>query len=31
MPDHFRVGLGVPTDLFEEGLVRLGAALDDLR
>jgi aspartate/methionine/tyrosine aminotransferase len=31
MPDHFRVGLGVPTDLLEEGLVRLGAALDDLR
>jgi len=31
MPDHFRVGLGVPTDLLEEGLVRLGTALDDLR
>jgi aspartate/methionine/tyrosine aminotransferase len=31
MPDHFRVGLGGPTDLLEEGLVRLGAALDDLR
>ena len=31
MPDHFRVGLGVPTDLLEEGLSRLGAALDDLR
>lgn len=31
MPDHFRVGLGVPTDLLEEGLDRLGAALGDLR
>ena len=31
MPDHFRVGLGIPTDLLEEGLVRLGSALDDLR
>lgn len=31
MSDHFRAGLGVPTDLLEEGLVRLGAALDDLR
>lgn len=30
MPDHFRVGLGCPTDLFEEGLRRLGQALDDL-
>jgi aspartate/methionine/tyrosine aminotransferase len=31
MPDHFRIGLGVPTDLLEQGLDRLGAALDDLR
>ncbi len=31
MPEHFRVGLGVPTDLLEEGLSRLGAALDELR
>ncbi|WP_028969443.1 pyridoxal phosphate-dependent aminotransferase [Sphingomonas sp. URHD0057] len=31
MPDHFRVGLGVPTDLLEGGLKRLGAALDDLQ
>ena len=31
MPDHFRVGFGYPTDLFAEGLNRLGAALDDLR
>jgi len=31
MPDHFRVGLGVPTDVLEQGLNRIGAALDDLR
>jgi len=31
MPDHFRVGLGCPIDLFEEGLSRLGQVLDDLR
>jgi aspartate/methionine/tyrosine aminotransferase len=30
MPDHFRVGFGVPLDDFEEALGRLGAALDDL-
>jgi hypothetical protein len=30
MPDHFRVGFGYPTELFEEGLKRLGAALDEL-
>lgn len=30
MPDHFRVGLGYPTNLLEEGLARLGAALNDL-
>jgi aspartate/methionine/tyrosine aminotransferase len=30
MPDRFRVGFGYPTDQFEEGLQRLGAALDDL-
>lgn len=30
MPEHFRVGLGCPTDLFEEGLNRLGQALDEL-
>ena len=29
MPDHFRVGFGWPTEQFEEGLQRLGAALDD--
>jgi aspartate/methionine/tyrosine aminotransferase len=28
--DHFRVGFGCPTDVFEEGLNRLAAALDDL-
>jgi aspartate/methionine/tyrosine aminotransferase len=31
MPDHFRVGLGLPTADFEEGLSRLGQALDDLK
>lgn len=30
MPDHFRVGLGCETELLEEGLSRLGAALDEL-
>lgn len=29
-PDHFRVGFGLPTDDFDEGLKRLGAALSDL-
>ena len=31
MPDHFRVGFGLPTGEFEEGLNRLGAALEELR
>ena len=31
MPDHFRIGFGLPTADFEEGLGRLGQALDDLR
>ena len=31
MPDHFRVGFGLPTSDFEEALDRLGSALDDLR
>ena len=31
MPDHFRVGFGCQSDLFEEGLDRLNSALDDLR
>jgi aspartate/methionine/tyrosine aminotransferase len=30
MPHHFRVGFGCPADLFEEGLNRLAAALDEL-
>ena len=29
MPEHFRIGLGCPTDVLEEGLKRLGAALDE--
>jgi hypothetical protein len=31
MPEHFRVGFGLPTADFEEALNRLGAALDDLQ
>ena len=31
MPDHFRVGLGLPTRDLEEGLNRLDQALDDLK
>jgi hypothetical protein len=30
-PEHFRVGFGYSTDVLEEGLRRLGAALDELR
>ncbi len=30
MPDHFRIGLGCPTAALEEGLQRLGSALDQL-
>ena len=29
MPDHFRIGLGVQPEIFQEGLRRLGCALDD--
>ena len=31
MPDHFRVGFGIPTDVFSEALQRLGRGLDDLK
>lgn len=31
MPDHFRVGFGLLTADFKEGLKRLGQALDDLK
>jgi aspartate/methionine/tyrosine aminotransferase len=31
MPDHFRLGIGGPTDMLEEALARLGAALDEMR
>ena len=31
MSEHFRIGFGMPTAEFEEGLSRLGAALDELR
>ena len=30
MPDHFRIGIGGETDMLEEGLRRLGLALDDM-
>jgi aspartate/methionine/tyrosine aminotransferase len=30
MNDHFRVGLGLPTEILEQGLERIGAALDEL-
>ncbi len=30
MPDHFRLGVGRPAEMLEEGLARLGAALDRL-
>jgi len=31
MSDHVRVGFGLPTVDFKEGLKRLGSALDDLK
>jgi aspartate/methionine/tyrosine aminotransferase len=31
MPEHFRVGLGGATDIVEEGLKRIGMALDELQ
>jgi aspartate/methionine/tyrosine aminotransferase len=31
MPEHFRIGFGLSSHDFDEGLRRLGAALDDLR
>lgn len=31
MPEHFRIGIGGETKMVEEGLLRLGRALDDLR
>ena len=31
MPEHFRIGFGMATKEFAEGLKRLGAALDDLQ
>jgi hypothetical protein len=30
MPDHFRLGIGGETEMLEEGLRRLGLALDDM-
>lgn len=31
MPDHFRVGFGIPAGIFAEALIRLGRGLDDLK
>ena len=31
MPEHFRVGLGGSTDFLQEGLRRIGAALDEMQ
>lgn len=31
MPDRFRVGLGSDTEMVEEGLARIGSALDELK
>ena len=31
LPDHFRIGFGLPTGDFEEAMGRLGSALDDLQ
>jgi hypothetical protein len=31
IPDHFRVGFGLPSLEFEEALGRLGSALDELK
>ncbi|MFL6765978.1 MAG: aminotransferase class I/II-fold pyridoxal phosphate-dependent enzyme, partial [Sphingomicrobium sp.] len=31
MPDHFRIGFGLPVEDFDEGLARVGQALDDLK
>ena len=30
MPEHFRIGIGGRTELLEEGLLRLGRALDEI-
>jgi hypothetical protein len=30
MPNHFRIGIGGKTELLEEGLKRLGKALDEI-
>jgi aspartate/methionine/tyrosine aminotransferase len=30
MPDHFRIGLGCDTEVFEEGIARLTKALDEI-
>lgn len=30
MPEHFRIGICIPTDILQEGLARLGGALDEM-
>lgn len=30
MPEHIRIGIGIPTDVLKAGLERLGAALDEI-
>ena len=30
MPEHFRVGMGVDSEMFREGLRRIGLAVRDL-
>ena len=30
MPEHIRIGIGIPTDTLKAGLERLGAALDEM-
>ncbi|HJQ24967.1 MAG TPA: aminotransferase class I/II-fold pyridoxal phosphate-dependent enzyme [Blastocatellia bacterium] len=30
MPEHFRIGIGIPGDILRQGLARLGAALDEM-
>jgi aspartate/methionine/tyrosine aminotransferase len=30
MPEHFRIGIGIPTEMLQAGLERLGAALDEM-
>jgi aspartate/methionine/tyrosine aminotransferase len=31
MPEHFRIGIGIPQEMLREGLQRLSAALDEMK